>query len=218
MLDSELGPLIGESYNRAYGVGLIVRTQMLAELDEIVEYKQSLDQPRQQEHLQKTWMTRLQGCQRTVEVWQRILKIRTLVLSPTEDKEMWIKFANLCRKSSRLNISNKTLLSLLSTPSKDLLQLDIVRNDPRVVYACLKHVWDAGDRENAFFQIKGFTKHLVDKLGLSTLSDINSKIESSRGDPEKLKLVKLLARCYLKVGDWQVALQDDWNAVSGLLM
>lgn len=24
-------------------------------------------------------------------------------------------------------------------------------------------------------------------------------------------MVKLLARCYLKVGDWQLALQDDWN-------
>ena len=56
---------------------------------------------------------RLQGVQPDVEVWQRILQVRTLVLSPDDDPVMWIKFANLCRKSDRKILAEKTLNSLL---------------------------------------------------------------------------------------------------------
>jgi FKBP12-rapamycin complex-associated protein len=56
---------------------------------------------------------RLKGCQRNVDVWQQILKVRTLVISPKENMEMWIKFANLCRKSDRLELAEKTLKQLL---------------------------------------------------------------------------------------------------------
>ena len=57
---------------------------------------------------------RLQGCQPDVEVWQRILQVRTLVLNPEDDPMMWIKFANLCRKSERMVLADKTINSLLS--------------------------------------------------------------------------------------------------------
>jgi len=35
------------------------------------------------------------------------------VISPKENMEMWIKFANLCRKSERLELAEKTLKLLL---------------------------------------------------------------------------------------------------------
>jgi len=56
---------------------------------------------------------RLEGCQRDVEVWQRILQVRSLVLSPNEDMDTWIAFADLCRDSDRLNLAEKTLTSLV---------------------------------------------------------------------------------------------------------
>ena len=58
-------------------------------------------------------LVRLQGCQPDVEVWQRILQVRALVLSPEDDPVMWIKFANLCRKSDRMFLAEKTINSLL---------------------------------------------------------------------------------------------------------
>lgn len=61
---------------------------------------------------------RLSGCQPEVEVWQRILQVRTLVLDPWEDNAMWIKFANLCRKSDRMALAEKTLNSLMPGPEK----------------------------------------------------------------------------------------------------
>ena len=110
LLDTELTTLVGESYNRAYTQ--IVRIQMLAELEEIIQYKESGENRERRVVIQKTWMKRLRGCQRDVEVWQRILKVRALVVSPRENMEMWIKFANLCRKSGRLGLAEKTLNSL----------------------------------------------------------------------------------------------------------
>jgi phosphatidylinositol kinase/protein kinase (PI-3 family) len=59
--------------------------------------------------------SRLEGCQRDVEVWQRILQLRSLVLTPSEDMDTWISFADLCRTSDRLNLAEKTLRSLVGS-------------------------------------------------------------------------------------------------------
>ncbi|KAJ3194365.1 phosphatidylinositol kinase- protein kinase tor1 [Irineochytrium annulatum] len=211
LLDTELMALVGESYNRAYNV--VVRIQMLVEMEEIINYKQLYDFPERQALIRRTWMARLKGCQRNVEVWQRILRVRALVISPKEDTEMWIKFANLCRKSGRLGLSYKTLAGLLNTESRDLGVLDMMNNSPHVIYACLKHTWASGVKEHAFKQMREFTKTLVERLGIATLNDINFQIEQNRGDESKLSLVKLLARCYLKLGEWQISLQEELNDV-----
>jgi FKBP12-rapamycin complex-associated protein len=56
---------------------------------------------------------RIRGCDPDVDVWQRILHVRSLVLKPEDDSHMWIKFANLCRKNGRMNLAEKTINSLL---------------------------------------------------------------------------------------------------------
>jgi FKBP12-rapamycin complex-associated protein len=103
---TELSALLGESYNRAYNV--VVRVQMLAELEEIITYlarrasgpgqqhcrhgcmtlpeEQTIQyrdrcepsHPEKQDAMRKTWNQRLLGCQQNVEVWQRMLKVRAL--------------------------------------------------------------------------------------------------------------------------------------------
>ena len=108
-LDVELSALVTESYTRAYQV--IVRVQMLAELEELIVYKQC--DSKKQESLRRTWDRRLLGCQRNAEVWQRMLRLRSLVVTPMENMQMWIKFANLCRKSSRLTMAETSLQHLI---------------------------------------------------------------------------------------------------------
>lgn len=49
-------------------------------------------------------MVCLQGCQRVAEDWQRIIQVRSLVVSPQEDMKTWLKYSSLCRKSGRLVI------------------------------------------------------------------------------------------------------------------
>jgi FKBP12-rapamycin complex-associated protein len=59
------------------------------------------------------WGTRLQSCQRNVEVWQQILAVRSLVLTPKEDIPTCIQYAALARKSGRLALSLNVLQQLM---------------------------------------------------------------------------------------------------------
>lgn len=63
---------------------------------------------------------RLQGCQKDIDVWQKILQLRNLVLTPADDVTSWIKLANLCRKSERISLAEKTLNSLLEEHGIDV--------------------------------------------------------------------------------------------------
>ena len=216
LLDTELTALVGESYNRAYNI--VVRIQMLGELEEIIQYKQLNDNPYAQEFIRNTWVKRLKGCQRNVEVWQRILKVRSLVMSPKDELEVWIKFANLCRKAGRLALSNKTLLGLLNDGKmQDLTKLNFRNNSPHVIYACLKHLWADNCRVQAFNQMKEFTQQLVGNLGINSLSDVIAHVESDLNDPLKQSMMQLLARCYLRIGAWQNNLNEESNSEQGIM-
>jgi FKBP12-rapamycin complex-associated protein len=208
LLDTELTALVGESYNRAYSVA--VRVQMLAELEEIITYKQSKDLPARQATMRRTWMKRLKGCQRNVEVWQRMLKVRALVISPAENMEMWIKFANLCRKSGRLGLAEKSLNSLLP---ESVSPHDLTNAQPRVVYAHLKYQYETQDKSLALKKLRDFTTRMSSDLGM--VERTTEQISAVRQESLKSDVAdyyNLLARCYNKQGEWQVALDGDWAA------
>ncbi|KAI9793200.1 MAG: phosphatidylinositol kinase- protein kinase tor1 [Peltula sp. TS41687] len=211
-LDTELSALLGESYNRAYGT--VVRVQMLAELEEIITYKQNKNHPEKRETMRRTWMRRLKGCSNNVEDWQRLLKVRALVVTPEENMEMWIKFANLCRKSARYGLSEKALNYLKGSSGSA-----VTETPPQVQYAQMKYMWATGSQREALAKLRVFTTRITDDI---------AKADNSKGDPvtngestrkntaETNKVAinysKLLARCYLKQGEWQIALQrGDWR-------
>ncbi|KAH8808527.1 armadillo-type protein [Xylogone sp. PMI_703] len=250
-LDTELSALVSESYNRAYTV--VVRVQMLAELEELIIYKQSNNNPAKQETMRNTWEKRLLGCQRNVEVWQRMLKLRALVISPKESMQMWIKFSNLCRKSGRMGLAEKSLKQLIGTDeSLDALlpytkQGSVRFNQslartvpPQVNYAVLKYHWAAGQHAPALDGLKTFTSEMTEKLeaaqmAASGMNGINGEFHNVNGNmngvygngvnglnanaanyllsPKAMAdHTVLLARCYLKQGEWQVALKNgDWQ-------
>jgi FKBP12-rapamycin complex-associated protein len=70
---------------------------------------------------------RLKGSQRNIEVWQPILKVRSLVVSPREDMDMWIKFAHLARKSGRPNLAINTIMTLHGAAKFDLVSRLLLR-------------------------------------------------------------------------------------------
>ncbi|KAL6080518.1 Serine/threonine-protein kinase tor1 [Balamuthia mandrillaris] len=193
LLDTELRALVGESYNRAYKV--VVKTQQLSEMEEIIEYKQN---PARQPVIRKLWTERLRGCQKNVDVWQDILAVRSMVLSPHEDTENWLKFASLCRAEvkagehgqgrevSRMRLSHKTLINLLGYDPSTVGATDFVPSaHPKVVFAYLKHQWDSGDQRSAFKYLRNFIK--------------SASIQNDR---------QLLARCHLTLGIWQKQFND----------
>ncbi|OLL26279.1 Phosphatidylinositol 3-kinase tor2 [Neolecta irregularis DAH-3] len=212
LLDTELTALVGESYNRAYGVA--VRIQMLAELDEIIAYKKAKDQPEKKAIIQLTWSKRLEGIQRDVDTWQRMLKLRSLVISPKENMDAWIKFANLCRKSGRLGLTEKSLNSLLDEDE----QIDdfhtITKAPSQVVYAHLKYLWATGRRDEAFSHLCDFTAKMSQNLGVSIIQDAPPYAAPaiiSQRHPSSSDQTRLLARCYLKQGEWHIALTRNWT-------
>jgi FKBP12-rapamycin complex-associated protein len=209
-LDTELSALVGESYNRAYSV--IVRVQMLAELEEIITYKQCHDQPEKQEVMRRTWTKRLKGCQRNVEVWQRMLKVRALVISPVENMDMWIKFSNLCRKSGRIGLAEKSLNSLLP-PNQSLDAVGMATVPPQVTYARLKFMWSTGSHQAALNHLLEFTDSLSKDLhnNMQQAASANNTIANIQIMPHVIENTRLLARCFLKQGAWQVLQNKNWQ-------
>ena len=54
----------------------------------------------------------------------------------------WLKYSSLCRKSGRLALSHKTLVTLLGTdPSKQADQ-PLPTTYPQVTFAYMKHMWN----------------------------------------------------------------------------
>lgn len=207
LLVTEITALVSESYNRAYGV--VVRVQMLAELEEIIKYKCLPQGSEKRALMRKTWNTRLLGCQRNVDIWQRMLKVRALVIKPKQDMEMWIKFANLCRKSGRLNLAEKSLNFLLEEGSPE----NPSRAPPQVVYAQLKYMWSKGQQKEALRHLVDFTTRMSQDLGLNPNDLITQPLPSEGpGIPKHVEeYTKLLARCFLKQGEWQIALNSNWR-------
>lgn len=205
LLDTELTAMISESYNRAYNT--IVRAQTLTELEEVVQFCQG--DARRQDIIKRSWSHRLDDCQMSVDVWQRILKIRGLVLPPEQAQERWIKFATLCRRSDRSIISRKILLGLLK--ANDLESLDLTQASSAVVYGFLKHNWESGDREAAVRYIRQYSKWLAQTVD-RRLGNVQLQGGLPPGGREARDLeeqTKLLARCYLKLGMWSKTLAQE---------
>lgn len=191
-LDTEITPMINESYSRAYRT--TVRVQMLSELEEVVEY-QLCSNPTRQETIRDCWSKRLLDCQETVDVWQRMLKIRSLVILPAEEQDLWIRFSGLCRRMQRPLLSRKVLLTLLGADEHEVDQLDLAKASPPVVYALLEHYWDVGERERAL----GFMKKYARLLG----HQLDVALKQGTSEPDWVDShTKLLSRCYVRLGKW----------------
>ncbi|KAH3666740.1 hypothetical protein OGAPHI_003189 [Ogataea philodendri] len=208
LLVTEITALVSESYNRAYGV--VVRVQMLAELEEIIKYKCLPQGSDKRVQIRDTWNKRLLGCQRNVDIWQRMLKVRALVVKPKQDMEMWIKFANLCRKSGRLGLAEKSLNALLDEGAAGN---QTSRAPPHVVYAQLKYMWARGQQSEALNHLVDFASKLSRDLGVNENEAITQPLPSAvPGASDNIeKYTMLLARCYLKQGEWKIALNNNWT-------
>lgn len=261
-LDTELSSLLGESYQRAYLP--MIRVQMLAELEEIIQYKQNNNNKEKQASMRRTWMKRLRGLQPNPEVWQRMMKVRRLVITPQESMGMWIKYTNLCRKNERHGLAEKALQKLLDIEPKggntevpsvfDHVREHVGEIPYPVSYAAFKFMWAASNRQGEVLDaLKEFTARVADDLavrntnraqvmnhagmngitngmnamnpfamanGVNGMHNINGMNGSSlmggsahsNHQTDLAETSRLLAKCYLKQGDWQSQLHHgEWD-------
>jgi len=189
-LDSKTTSLLNESYSRAYSQ--IIELQHLKELEEIITYKQSENDPSKREKLESLWKVRQTHMQKDIDIWQKILTIRSLVKNRTEDVDLHIKYANLCRKNGRF-IQCKRVLETLGKEIDKARVNDIAKVD----FAYLKCLYDEGNQEEVYLQLKASLS--TDRPGIDN---------------------KLKARCYLKLGMWernQLAIMGDKMTESVIL-
>lgn len=139
-LSNSINSLLSESYSRAYRG--MVAMQILAELDEVIEFKQWSDKlsvdsdavkapaddgikptdtsksavaselTAKKLELVRKWRARLKWAPRDVEVFQQILSVHTLVAEPVEDLDSWLELVSLCRKEGMFSLCSNILRKL----------------------------------------------------------------------------------------------------------
>ena len=205
LIDADITAMAGESYNRAYGA--LVQVMMLSELEEVIQYRLI---PERREMIKEKWWQRLQGCQRNVEDWQKILQVHSLVMTPNEDMRTWLKFASLCQKNGRSNTSHRILCMLMDEdPAKQPLEGPLPMHHPQVTFAYIKHLWKdtstpvssgrPSHKEAAFNYLENF---IAVQSGLEQQPLFGTGLPYAEEMSLKLEMKKLLSRCYLKLGDW----------------
>eukprot|EP00004_Rigifila_ramosa_P027283 TRINITY_DN882_c0_g1_i1.p1 TRINITY_DN882_c0_g1~~TRINITY_DN882_c0_g1_i1.p1 ORF type:complete len:2377 (-),score=590.06 TRINITY_DN882_c0_g1_i1:39-6899(-) len=198
-IDTELTALVGESYDRAYNQ--VVRVQQLAELEEMITYRQSKDDSERRSTIRSLWTKRLKGCQRNVEVWQQVLAVRAMVVPAREDVYLHLKYAALCRKSGRLSMSHKVLMNLLGTDSSTPHPTETLPCTP-VGFHYIKHIFATpGGKPEAFERLKAFVSRL-------------NAMEPATSSLSVAEIHSLQARCRLKLGHWQRSLDEALDETS----
>ncbi|XP_017494320.1 PREDICTED: serine/threonine-protein kinase mTOR-like, partial [Rhagoletis zephyria] len=153
LVDNELTTMAGESYSRAYPAMLSV--QLMSELEEVMQYRLV---PERREMIKQKWWHRLQGLQSSVDDWKKVLQVRSLVLSPREDMRSWLKFAKLCDRQQRYNLSFKTIVSLMGVKPNKLFRVGepLPLTFPEVTLKFINHLWMAGHIFRAYRELDRF--------------------------------------------------------------
>ncbi|EPB75677.1 rapamycin binding domain protein [Ancylostoma ceylanicum] len=194
MYDSELTAMASESYERAYGA--MVCVQQLAELEEAMEFKL---RPERQTRIALLWSRRLQGCRQNIEQWQRLLMIRSLVLTPQEMHPLRVKFSSLCRKQGKHVMCRDVLRELLGLePGAPLHKAVAPSEKPQLVLALCKQLWMDDYRNEAVRTLEALVNHL-DRL------PPNHTPEAAR----------LCAKACLKLGEWTEILAESAPITNG---
>lgn len=71
-------------------------------------------------------------------------------------------------------------------------------------------MWATGAREQTYSQMEEFTRGIMSRVAITEELDLGAQVQKV-DDPEKKSLLKILARCFLKLGEWKIALKYDLN-------
>lgn len=224
LLEIDLTSMATQSYERSYPG--IIEAQVLTELEEIIQY-QSL--PNKRDWLVETWWKRLQGCERSLEYWHRLLLVRSIVLPKEKCIKPWLKFSSLCQKNGHLKLSEQILDSILKKDEFSNHQNQNFSNCQRDLdlskYANLKFLYANNQKKEAYNKLEKFvTENLQEQLNMFQLyqqqhQQIQMASNSNQNLPpffqlfnsrdinkKKNELHTQLAKCYLKLGNWKYEL------------
>ncbi|OMJ77176.1 hypothetical protein SteCoe_23284 [Stentor coeruleus] len=117
IVDTKLPGLLRESYIRAYPV--VIEAQQLCDLEEVILFKSEEETPERRDDLLELWNSRLRGSQPSIDIWEKFLSFRPLLVCPEEDLDTWTQFAELCMKNRQMRLAEDTLETLLLRSESD---------------------------------------------------------------------------------------------------
>lgn len=147
-------------------------------MEEIITYKST---PSKRTWLSETWWKRLQGCERSLEYWHRLLLVRSIVLPKEKDIKPWLKFSSLCQKDGYLSLSQQVLSSLLGTDEVNFMNQQSstasitpnhtnfnfangTRDYELCKYSYFKYLYANGNKQEAFSRLEQFHNELNGQL------------------------------------------------------
>jgi hypothetical protein len=137
---------------------------------------------------------RLQGCRKNIEQWQRILIVRSLVLSHNELRPLWIKFASMCRRQGKHSISRRVLRSLLDISQDTSLERTAIPFDkPHLALAVCKQLWIDDSKKVALSNLENLT---------TTMHRLIERNRAAYSREQLEPMARITAKCYLKLGEW----------------
>lgn len=74
-------------------------------------------------------------------------------------------------------------------------------------------MWASGSRVEAVDYLRDWATKLSADLGL-TQAELSGRVPAPAARTKSSAYAPLLARCYLKIGQWQSEMEEDWAAVS----
>ncbi|KAJ9469159.1 Target of rapamycin [Diplonema papillatum] len=199
LLQPDIGALASESYSRAYP--LIVRLQVLAELEEVIDWKTNggleAHEPEQVKALLDMWQARLEVTERRARYWEESLVIRRMLIPPHRQLRSWLKYVSIARKSNKICLARNTLKMLLGIDTQTLISATVANVDPRdkntlrqptthpyLICACCEYLWYKDEKD----------------VAIRLLHDFLVKLEEAGDDSAELKVVK--GKYYRKLGIW----------------
>ncbi|KEG12679.1 putative target of rapamycin (TOR) kinase 1 [Trypanosoma grayi] len=176
-LDSTLSALVAESYDRAYG--LFVGIQQLSELEELAAAARD---PQNTVRWQELWERRLVAM--AYEGWPGTLANHTLLIPPSQELEMWLRFVGLSRANGRERVSYEILCELLGDESIESAIANQIPK-PAIALGAFQHLYETNQKESAIEKLEQYVDK-VEHMGIQ---------QASRGRED-------LAVCHAKLAEW----------------
>ncbi|KPI87065.1 putative phosphatidylinositol 3 kinase [Leptomonas seymouri] len=186
-LDSTLSALVAESYDRAYG--LFVGIQQLSELE---EFAFVANNPQGLNHWQELWEKRLAAM--AYEGWPGTLADHTLVIPPSQELDMWLRFVTLSRVHGRERTSRDILFDLLGEQTIGAALEQDKLPQPTIALAAFQHMYEMQEREKAVEMLDTYLKKM-ERVSAAVASSATSPVRPHSSQAS-------LAMCHSKLASW----------------
>ena len=187
MILSRIKSLLSESYLRGYD--LIVKNQMLCNLEQIIDYKQNhFNEKPYFNNMVESWNKNLDIIGQDPYIYEKFLAIRSLVLPIDQEYKKYFNLVKICRQLNLFSQSKKILLRLknkLNIKNEIGVSNDLKMNEIHIKIELIynKCLFEKGDIKEAIDN----SRYIVDLLenaesnkknSHSILCKLNNKIKS----------------------------------------